>query len=328
MANLSTKYLGLELKSPVIVSSSGLTNKLENIIECEKHGAGAVVLKSLFEEQIKMEAASSYNASETAAYYPEAEDYIKNYTSEKNLNEYLQLIKDAKKSVKIPIIASVNCFSANEWTKFAKKIQDAGADAIELNMFIMPSDFTKSGEDNEQMYFDIIEKVKEQISIPLSIKVSHFFSGFAQTAQKLSWTGIKGIVLFNRFYSPDIDIDNLKVTSTNVFSTPDETNFSLRWVAILAENVKCDLAASTGIHDGKTAIKHLLAGAKAVEVCSVLYKNGIKHIASMNDEINQWMDKKEYKNIEDFRGLLSHKNSENPATYQRVQFMKHFAGIE
>ncbi len=328
MANLSTTYMGLKLKNPIIIGSSGLTNSVENIKEAAANGAAAVVLKSLFEEQILHSASHTLMQNEGSNYYPEAEDYIRNYTRSSDLDNYLKLIRDSKKAVDIPIIASINCVSSREWTDFAKKIEEAGADALELNIFVLPSDPTKSGEQNEALYFDILEKITKTVKIPVSAKVSYYFSGMAKMALKLSWTGISGLVLFNRFFSPDIDIDNFEVKATNVFSTPAELSTSLRWVAMLSSQVQCDIAASTGIHDGKAVIKQLLAGAKAVQVASVIYKKGFKEVQFMLDEITVYMDQHNFKTLDQFIGRMSVKKAENPAAYERVQFMKHFSGIE
>lgn len=328
MANLSTTYMGLKLKNPIIIGSSGLTNSVENIKEAAANGAAAVVLKSLFEEQILHSAAHTLMQNEGSNYYPEAEDYITNYTRSSDLDKYLKLIRDSKKAVDIPIIASINCISSREWTDFAKKIEEAGADALELNIFVLPSDPTKSGEQNEALYFDIIEKITKTVKIPISAKVSYYFSGMAKMALKLSWTGISGLVLFNRFFSPDIDIDRFEVKATNVFSTPAELSTSLRWVAMLSSQVQCDIAASTGIHDGKAVIKQLLAGAKAVQVASVIYKKGFKEVQLMLDEIAVYMNQHNFKTLDQFIGRMSVKKAENPAAYERVQFMKHFSGIE
>jgi dihydroorotate dehydrogenase (fumarate) len=329
MANLTTTYMGLTLKNPLIVGSSGLTNSVNNIILIEKAGAAAVVLKSLFEEQIRYEVSKALTADdESLSYYPEAVDYISNYSKDHKINSYLDLIRDAKKAVDIPVIASINCISATEWISFAKRIQDAGADALELNVFILPSDPNHAAADNEKVYFDLVQAVLKQVTIPVSLKISYHFSGLAQMARQLSWTGIKGIVLFNRFFSPDIDIENMKVVSTNVFSTPEELSISLRWVALLSDLLHCDISASTGVHDGKALIKQLLAGATTVQITSVLYKEGFARITQMLHVLDAWMQDKGFNSIDEFRGKLSFKASENPAAYERMQFMKHFAGIE
>lgn len=328
MANLSTSYMGLKLKNPIIIGSSGLTNSVENIKEAAANGAAAVVLKSLFEEQIMHSASHTLMQNEGANFYPEAEDYIRNYTRDSDLDNYLKLIRDSKKAVDIPVIASINCISSREWTDFAKKIEEAGADALELNIFVLPSDPTHSGEQNEAIYFDILEKITKTVKIPVSAKISYYFSGMAKMVLKLSWTGISGLVLFNRFFSPDIDIDRFEVKATNVFSTPAELSTSLRWVAMLSSKVQCDIAASTGIHDGKSVIKQLLAGAKAVQVASVIYKKGFKEVKVMLDEIEAYMEQHNFKSLDQFIGRMSVKPAENPAAYERVQFMKHFSGIE
>lgn len=328
MANLQTNYMGLRLKNPIIIGSSGLTNSVENIKEAAANGAAAVVLKSLFEEQILHAAQHTMMQNEHANYYPEADDYIRNYTRSNDVDNYLKLIRDSKKAVDIPIIASINCISSHEWTDFALKIEEAGADALELNIFVLPSDPLKSGEQNEAVYFEILEKITKTVKIPVAAKISYYFSGLSKMALKLSWTGIKGLVMFNRFFSPDIDIDRFEVKATNVFSTPAELATSLRWVAMLSTKVHCDIAASTGIHDGKAVIKQLLAGARAVQIASVIYKKGFREVTSMLDEISAWMDQHNFKSLDEFIGKMSVKEADNPAAYERVQFMKHFSGIE
>lgn len=328
MANLSTSYMGFNLKNPIIVGSSGLTNSVENIVEIEKNGAAAVVLKSLFEEQINHMIAKTMHSNNGNFSYPEADDYISNYTRDNDIDNYIKLIRGAKEAVQIPVIASINCISSADWVSFAGKIEAAGADGIELNIFILPSDPKRDAAQNEAIYFDIIEKVKQEVAIPVAIKISSYFSGLANFTLKLSWTGINGMVLFNRFFSPDIDIDNFKVTATNVFSTPDELAMSLRWVAMLSSRLHCDVAASTGVHDGKAVIKQLLAGAKAVQIASVLYKKDFTVIGNMLKELENWMDKHGFENLDPVIGKMSIKEIENPAAFERVQFMKHFSGIE
>lgn len=328
MVNLGTTYMGLKLKNPLIVGSSGLTNSVENIIEIEKNGAAAVVLKSLFEEQIIYAAHKTMMQDEVANAYPEADDYIRHYTRENDVSKYLTLIKQAKESVNIPVIASINCISGTEWISFAKYIEEAGADALELNVFVLPSDPEKSSEQNEAVYFDVVKEVLKVVNIPVALKISYYFSSLAQTVTKLSWTGIKGLVLFNRFFSPDIDIENFEIKTSNVFSTPSDLAISLRWIAMMSTHVKCDLAASTGVHSGKAMIKELLAGAKAVQVASVLYKKGFREIGSMIEELTGWMERKNFTSVDQFTGKMSIEEAKNPAAFERVQFMKHFSGIE
>ncbi len=328
MADFSTTYLGLKLKSPIIVGSCGLTNKIENIKKFEQLGAGAVVLKSLFEEQIRSEIAQDSYSGGVGIQYPEALDYISYYSQDHIMSKYLDLIHESVSATQIPIIASINCISPNQWIDYAEDIERAGAHAIELNLFVLPSDPSMSGNNNEQILLDVINAVLKKVHIPVSVKVSYYFSSLSKTLIELSWTGVKGIVMFNRFYSPDIDIHNLTVKPSFIFSHPEEITHSLRWVAMLSERLHCDTCASTGVHDGTGAIKQLLAGAKAVQVASTLYKNGFERIKSMNQEIASWMDTMGFNTTDDFIGKLSIRNTDNPAAYERVQFMKHFANIE
>jgi len=329
MANTSTKYLGLELKNPIIVGSSGLTDQVSTVQDLEKAGAGAVVLKSLFEEEIIIEKESNLGQMNSSNFlYPETVDFYDYEDGPKEKSaEYLELIRDLKKSVSIPVIPSINCMTASQWTFFPRELEMAGADAIELNLFILPSDLNRSPEENEKIYFDIIEEVKKQIKIPLSVKISYYFSNLATMIEKLSKTGLAGIVLFNRFYSPDFDIDTLEITSGNVLSAPGDLALSLRWIAIMSDRVKCDLAASTGVHDGQGLIKQLLAGASAVQVVSALYKHGPEYITKMLSELNAWMDNHSFKSLDQFAGKMSQSASDNPAAFERVQFMKYFRGF-
>jgi dihydroorotate dehydrogenase (fumarate) len=328
MADISTQYLGMTLKSPIIVGSSGLTSSVARIQDLEKHGAGAVVLKSIFEEEIAFEFEKVLEQAAPGAYNIEHFDYYDYQMKEERLSRYIGLIQEAKSSVSIPVIASINCTYSHEWAFFAKRLQAAGADALELNMFFSPFDLARSRQEIEQLYFDIITKVEGQISIPIALKISYYFTNLGSMIQELSNTGIAGLVLFNRFYSPDFDIDNLRVTSTNVFSTPTELAIPLRWLAIMAGRVHCDLAASTGVHDGRAVIKALLAGANAVQVVSALYKHGTSHIQDMLQELRTWMIRNEYYGLDQFRGTMSQAKSSDPAVYERAQFMKHFGGTQ
>ncbi len=327
MLDLTTKYMGLTLKNPIIIGSCGLTDSTEKIQKLEAAGAGAVVLKSIFEEQILME--STHISSEHAVHTEEL-DYIRNYTRQHNLDEYLNVIAASKKAVAIPIIASINCASSTEWAFFAKKIQDAGADALELNMFVLPTNPLIRGEEIEQVYFQIIEAVRRQITIPISIKLSHYFSGLAHSMFNFSVRKINGLVLFNRFYRPDIDIEKIELIPANVFSTPGENTKTLHWIGLLADQVKCDLAATTGIHDGPAVIKNLLAGAKAVQIATTIYQNGPQHINLMLDQIKEWMKTHKFKTPADFIGKLSYKHSKNQdqAIYGRSQFMRYFSDLK
>ncbi len=328
MANLTTKYIGLELKNPIIVGSSGLSSSVEDIKDLEQKGAAAVVLKSIFEEEILMEYDSVIKNVDADDNNLEYYDYFDYKIKEDNINAYIKLIEEAKNAVDIPVIASINCTSAHEWTFFAKKIQEAGADAIELNAFILPTDLERTADKNEKIYFDIVEAVKKEVSIPISLKISYYFSNLASMIKKLSETGIASVVLFNRFYSPDFDIHKQKVVSTHVLSSEKDLPISLRWVAIMANRIKCDIAASTGVHEGNALIKQLLAGADAVQVVSTLYKNGTEYIQTMLNELDAWMDENNYKTIADFKGNMSQKNSHDPTAFERVQFMKYFGEMK
>ncbi len=324
MADLSVNYLGLKLNSPVIVSSSGLTDAVDKIVEIEKAGAGAVVLKSIFEEQLKHEA-NQYIVDND---YPEAEDYIRNYTRNNSVDKYLDLIEDAKKQVKIPVIASVNCVTSSEWVNFAKKIEEAGADALEVNVFFLPVNKEASSLDYEKVYCDLADELKQRLSIPVAFKLGRQFSNLTNLVNRLYHRKLDGVVLFNRFYEPDIDVDKLKLTAAEVFSTPSEIRQTLRWVGIVAGSVEdIDISASTGVHDGESVIKLLLAGASAVQVCSVLYKNGIPFLKSIINEIEVWMNKNSFNSIDDFKGKLSYRSIKDPVLYERSQFMRHFSNI-
>ena len=332
MADLTTKYLGLTLNNPIIVASSGLTDSVEKIKELERNGAGAVVLKSLFEEQILREAEYRRKKAEQNgmmyAEFSETFDYIDLHIKEKELNHYLELISKAKKEVMIPVIASVNCVTAHEWTTFAKDLEKAGADALELNIFIMPFNLDKDCHEVDKMYYEILEKVKKEINIPVAVKVSQYFSNLGFVIKTLAEKGADGVVLFNRFASPDIDIESVKVTHANIYSTPEEVHNSLRWIGILGKRVDCDLVASNGVHDGETVIKLILAGASAVQVASAIYKNGPEYILEMKKTLDSWMDKKGFLYIDQFKGKLSQEKSENPEIFERIQFMKYFSEIK
>jgi len=322
MSTISTRYLGLELSSPVIAGSSNFTSGVESIKEAERAGAGAVVLKSLFEEQI-VSMATSMSAKES---YPEADDYLLYYTRTNSVENYLELISKARNSVKIPVIASINCFSAKGWTDFAVEIENAGASALEVNIFFMPVDMHQSSADAEDVYFKIIDSLKKKLTVPISVKIGLRFSNLLNFAMQVHNHGASGMVLFNRFYEPDFDINNLSVIPASVLSNPVERRYVLRWVGMVsALNIKMDISASTAVYTGDDAIKYLLAGATTVQVCSALYKRGFTVITEINNTIRKWMNDKEFSSINDFRGLLNYRNIDNPALFERSQFMKHYS---
>lgn len=327
MANMKTNYAGLTLENPVVIASCGFTGNLESIKKIIEFQPGALVLKSLFEEQILAEANVGIHQNEYD--YPDSLDYIKQYTRMNNLSKYLELIKSIKQITTIPIIASINCVTASEWISFAKEIQDAGADALELNISLLSSNPNLTSEEVENNYFAIITKIKDTISIPITIKMSNSSSGLAHLLKRIDRQGIvKGFVLFNRHYCPDIDVKQEKIVQASIFSSSFDYAETLRWTAIMSGKLKNDIAATSGIHNGETAIKFLLAGAKVVQISSVLYKNELSVIQTIKDEMSQWMDEKGYKNISDFSGKLSMDSVENPEVFERIQFMKYFASVE
>ncbi|MBC7234225.1 MAG: dihydroorotate dehydrogenase-like protein [Chloroflexi bacterium] len=328
MADLATTYLGLKLRTPLIVGSSELTDSPAKVEELEKKGAGAVVLKSIFEEEIAHEYRAILREELKAGSSAEAVDYLDQALRAENLDRYKQLVADCKKRVDIPVIASVNCTYSHEWAYFAGELVNAGADALELNMFFSPSDLQRTREEAEAAYFRVVERVREQAScVPVALKVSSYFTDLGSMLLRLCQAGVTGLVLFNRFWAPDFDIDKLEIVPSRILSTPEELATPLRWIAIMSGRLSCDLAASTGIHDAAGLIKVLLAGAKAGQVVSTLYKNGTGHIQTILDGLTEWMEKHEFLTVEQFRGLMSQKVSANPAVYERVQFMRYYGGL-
>ncbi len=326
MTDLSTTYMGLNLINPIIAGSSALSNSVAGVKKLEEGGAGAVVLKSIFEEEIIHEMDDLMKGVPETSRYMERFDYHDLVIRRDQLKNYTTLIREAKENVSIPIIASINCAFSYEWTDYAKRLETAGADAIELNMFFLPTEQNRSADEIEQTYFKIIESVLDSVSIPVSLKISHYFTHLGSMIHNLSNTGISGLVLFNRFYSPDFDIEKLKVVQTNVLSSPAELSTSLRWIAMMSQKISCELVASTGVHDGAAVIKQLLAGAQAVQVVSALYQHSPEHIHTMVDDLESWMCRHNYKRLENFRGKMSQDKGTDPATYERVQFMKYFTG--
>lgn len=324
MIDLTTKYMGFKIKNPIIAASSGLTDTSEKVKNLEVNGASAVVLKSLFEEQIMMEI-NSITASNIYNKNSEAEDYISFYTRKHNIDQYLRFVESSKKAVNIPVIASLNCFSIGQWVSFAERIESAGADGIELNMFILPSDQKFSGSEIEEIYFDILRGVRKNTKLPIAVKLSTYFSGMADSLIKISKEDISAMVLFNHFYSPTVDLDKEEMVSSRVFSLAEDNSNCIRWIGLTADKVRCDLVASGGIYDGYDALRNLLVGAKAVQVASTLYKNTAKHIPVMLQQIENWMISKEYTSLEQIIGKLSLKNVSNPLAYERAQFMKYFS---
>ena len=327
MPNLATTYMGLTLRNPIVVASCSLVNNSEGVRRCAEAGAGAVVLKSLFEEQMKAETADMEQNIWLPG-HPEAFEYVSKMGMAVGPREYLQLIKEAKKTVSIPIIASLNCISPKWWADYAKQIEAAGADALELNISVMPSDPSRTSAEVEQTHFRILEEVKARVDIPIAVKLGSHFSSLAKVAQELCRRGVSALVLFNRFYQLDIDIEKLELVPGYKLSSPHEMSLPLRWIALLAGRLDCDLAASTGVHDGVGAIKQLLAGATVVQLCSTLYRNGVEHVGHILEEIETWMMKHDFDSIDQMRGMLSQMQSDNPELYERLQYIKALVGIE
>jgi len=327
--DLSTNYLGIKLKNPVVAASSGLTGTLEGLLNLEKHGAGAVVLKSIFEEEILLEAEhQAKEAEKDPLIYSELSetlDYIDLHIKEDTLGKFLKLISDAKKALSIPVIASINCVSSEDWIHFTRKMEEAGADALELNIFLNPADF--KNKEFEKAYFRIISKVLDAVKIPVSIKISRYFTRLGLSVKALSETGISGMVMFNRFYTRDIDIEKMTLAHTSLFSTPEEQYETLRWIAIMSPKVDCDLAASTGIHTGEDVIKILLAGANIAQIASTLYKNGPDQISRILKKLEKWMTDKGFDSLDQFRGKVAEQYGDDPAAFERMQFMKNYSEI-
>jgi dihydroorotate dehydrogenase (fumarate) len=332
MAELHTSYMGLNLRNPFIVASSGLTKSISDLKAAERAGAGAVVLKSLFEEQILLDASLKLDQAKKDsliyADYSESLDYIDYHVREKELSSYLSLIREAKNELLIPVIASVNCVTAGEWEGFAKKIEESGADAIELNIAILPYDDKISSEDIEARYFDIVDRIKSVVKIPVAVKIGSYFTNPARFIKQLDESDVNGIVLFNRFFNPDIDIEDLEIITTNLYSSEEELSRTLRWLAIMGGKTTADLAASTGIHSGEAMIKAMLAGAKVVEVSSAIYQKGLPVVQQMLTVLENWMDKKSFKTTDQFVGKMSQYNMKDPGVYERIQFMRYYSDIK
>ncbi|MDR1055183.1 MAG: dihydroorotate dehydrogenase-like protein [Prevotellaceae bacterium] len=324
--SLETNYLGLQLKNPLIVSSSGLTDSVDKIKKVEEAGAAAVVLKSLFEEQINNDAGriEDYNSG-----YPEAIDYIRAYTKSNSVDQYLKLIAEAKQEVNIPVIASISCISAKEWVDFAVKVEQVGADALELNLFFLPVYKENEAKIYENIYYEMLDKVKKVVKIPVAVKIGHYFTNPVNVVSELYFHKANGVVLFNKFYEPDIDIERMQMIAGNVFSHASDLHLSLRWMALVsAELPQIHLSASTGVHDGKAVVKQLLAGAQTVQLCSALYLKGIEYIGEMLNFLTEWMPRHNYKTVDEFRGMMNYKNIDNPEVYERSQFMKYYSNKE
>ena len=322
--SLNTNYLGLSLKNPIVASSSPLSHTVDSIRRLEDAGASAVVMYSLFEEQITFDSlyvdyylrSGTNSYSESLSYFPEMDSY--------NLgpDEYMNLIRRAKEAVDIPIIGSLNGVSAGGWTNYASLIEDAGADALELNVYYVPTDVELTGQAVEHMYLDLLSQVKSSVSVPVAIKLSPFFSSTANMAKRLVEEGANGLVFFNRFYQPDLNLETLEVAPRLVLSNPDELRLPLRWVAILYGRVMADLAITTGIHSAQDVLKGLMAGAKVTMMASELLKNGIHRIDEILQTLTAWMNEHEYESVAQMIGSMSQQHCAEPAAFERANYMR------
>ncbi|MBI5723409.1 MAG: dihydroorotate dehydrogenase-like protein [Planctomycetes bacterium] len=326
--DLTTTYMGLKLKNPLVVAAGPLSQDIGRIRQMEDCGASAVVLWSLFEEQIEHEAAEldyylqhgSERFAESLSYFPAAGEY------RAGPDEYLEHIRQAKKAVGIPVIGSLNGVSARGWASYASLMQQAGADAIELNVYYIPTDPNLPSEHVEKVYTWVYQTVKEGVSIPAAIKLSPFFSSTANMLLRLDRAGVDGMVLFNRFYQPDIDIEELQVTPNLQLSTPFEGRLALRWIAIMFGKIKASLAATTGIYSPQDVVKTLLAGADVTMLCSTLLENGISHLTTLTKGLAEYLERKGYESVGAIKGILSQKNCPEPSAFERANYMKALTG--
>ena len=322
--DLTSKYLGLKLKNPLVPSASPLSKNLDGIKKLEDAGAAAVVLYSLFEEQISFEEEElnyfldrgTDSFAEALNFFPEQDDY--------NLGpvEYLEHIRSAKAATNIPIIASLNGVSSGGWIDFAKQIEEAGADALELNVYFLATDPEQESRQIENQYREILKAVKTNINIPVAMKLSPFFSSVARMTRELDDEGVDGLVLFNRFYQPDLDLENLEVTPGVVLSTSNDLRLPLRWIAILYGNVKASLAGTTGVHTAMDALKMIAAGADVAQMCAALLKNGPDYLSTVLRGMEIWLEENEYESLQVLRGSMSQKSIAEPGVFERANYMK------
>lgn len=322
--NLTSTYLGLELSSPIVVSACPLSESLDNIVKMQEHGAGAVVLFSLFEEQIRRENALLQEVMEnTAGAFAEAADYFPGAEElQSGTVEYLELIRRAKRKVDMPIIASLNGTSPEGWIEYARQLEQAGADGIELNVFYIPADVSLTGEEVEARYLNIVKLVKSTVSIPVAIKLNPYFSAMGNMAHRMAEAGADGLVFFNRFYQPDFDIENLRVISDLRYSDHNEIRLPLLWIAALHGRIDASFAATSGVQGAEEVVKYLLAGADVVMTASSLYRHGIQHLDTMNRELKQWMQRLSFESVDGFRGVLSQQNIHDTTAYERANYIR------
>lgn len=320
MADLTTEYLGLRLPSPLVVASSALSNRVENLEAAEGSGAGAVVLRSLFEEQIEAaNTALEEELSRGAESNPEARTYFP--PQRVGPHEYLSLVEKAKRALGIPVIASLNCAAPGSWTGYAKEIEQAGADALEVNVYAIEADPSVSAADVEKRYLDAVRAVRAAVKVPIAVKLSPYFTSLGHFVARLDEAGANGVVLFNRFLQPDLSLEKMAAAPAMTLSAPSEALLPLRWIALLHGRIRAHLASSTGVYDATGALKQVLAGAQVVQLASALVKNGIPHVAKMLTGMEDWLDKKGASTIDDVRGSLSQKQVQDPSAFERAQYV-------
>ena len=324
MIDLSTKYLGLKLRTPLVVSASPLSQEIDTIRRLEHAGASAIVLYSLFEEQLRRDAVElEYHLSAGTESFAESLTYLPMRSEFRTGPEgYLSHIESAKKAVRIPIIASLNGATLGGWTRYAKAMEDAGADAIECNIYFIPSDSDLTGGEVEQRYVDIVHAVKSSVHIPVAVKLSPFFSNMAHMAKKLVGAGADGLVMFNRFYQPDIDLAELEVRPNVLLSTPQALRLPLTWIGILYGRIPASLAATSGVHGAEDAIKLLMAGADVTMLCSVLLRKGPDYLRTVERELKEWMEEHEYESVDQMQGSMSQLRCPDPSAFERAQYMR------
>ncbi len=330
MLNLTTNYLGLQLRTPLVASASPLSQEIDSICHLEDAGASAVVLYSLFEEQIHRETLElDYYLSSGTESFPESLSYFPEPTEFKNgPEEYLEHIHRAKAAVKIPVIASLNGSSVGGWIQYATQMEDAGADALECNIYWIVTDPNVTSAEVEQRYLDIVQAVKSAVHIPVAVKLSPFFSNFPGMAKRLDEAGADGLVLFNRFYQPDIDLENLEIVPNVLLSTPQAMRLPLTWIGILHGRVKASLAATSGVHEAEDVIKLLLVGADVTMLCSSLLRNGIKHLAAIESDLHSWMEAHEYESVRQMQGSMSQMRCHDPSAFERAQYMRAVKSVQ
>lgn len=320
MADLVTEYMGLQLPTPLLLASSAFSNRVENLEMAEGHGAGAVVLRSLFEEQLEgTDSAFEEELRRGAESSAEARTYFP--PQRVGPHEYLSLVERAKRALRIPVIASLNCTSGGSWTEYARDIEQAGADALEVNVYAVEADPAVSSADVEARYLDAVRSVRAAVRIPIAVKLSPFFTSLAHFAARLDEVGTNGLVLFNRFMQPDISLEKMAAVPSLTLSTPAEALLPLRWIALLSGRVRAHLAASTGVHDAHGALKQILAGAQVVQLASVLVKNGIPHLGKVLAGMEEWLDRRGASSLDEVRGALSQRAAQDPGAYERAQYV-------